>query len=134
MLLRQLKRFAITGGAATIAHVVAGLALHHFAGLSPLWANFFAFLTAWIVSYLGNWFWTFEARTTHRYSAPRFLIVALGSFALNQAIVWFTTGILDWPFWLALVPVVIIVPLAGFLASRYWAYNDRRSSDQASAS
>ena len=50
------------------------------------------------------------------------LAVALGGFCLNQLIVWITTALWAWPFWMALIPVVIIVPLIGFIASRYWAY------------
>ncbi len=118
----QFARFGIIGIAATIIHVVTALVLHHGLDLSPLWSNAIAFLTAWAVSYGGNWAWTFQGRTAHNYSAPRYLAVAIGGFCLNQLIVLVATGLWDWPFWLALIPVVIIVPLVGFLASRYWAY------------
>lgn len=122
MLGRQLFRFGMIGGLSTVAHLAVGLALHHFAGFSPLWANLFAFLSAWSVSYAGNWLWTFEARTAHAYSVPRYVAVALSCFALNQSIVFMATEFLGWPFWLALIPVVLIVPAVGFVASRYWAY------------
>ncbi len=104
------------------------LALHYGLGLSNLWSSALAFATAWTVSYLGNWVWTFQGRTTHTYSAPRFLAVALGGFCLNQLIVYITTGLWAWPFWMALIPVVIIVPLIGFIASRYWAYRQTEAA------
>lgn len=121
-MIRQFFRFGMIGVIATLVHVVVALLLHHLLEVSPLWSNAIAFITAWLVSYAGNWVWTFEAATTHRHSAPRFLIVALAGFALNQLIVLITSNWWGWPFWLALVPVVMIVPLVGFLASRYWAY------------
>ena len=121
-LIGQATRFGLIGIAATIVHVVVALLMHDGFGLSPLWANAVAFLTAWTVSYAGNWIWTFGARTTHDYSVPRYFIVALCGFCLNQLIVFVTTGLWGWPFWAALIPVVVIVPLVGFIASRYWAY------------
>jgi putative flippase GtrA len=127
-MIRQVVRFGLIGVVSTLVHLTAALFLHHLFGFSPLWSNAMAFMTAWLVSYVGNWVWTFEAATTHRHSAPRFLIVALGGFALNQLIVLITNELWGWPFWLALVPVVMIVPLVGFIASRYWAYRQSEAS------
>ena len=127
----QFYRFVVIGILATVVHVVVALALHHIAGMPPLWANPVAFLTAWILSYSGNWLWTFEGRTAHKYSVPRYLTVSLASFGLNQFIVFIATKYFLWPFWLALLPAVIIVPVFGFAASRYWAYRDTSSDPRA---
>jgi len=127
-MIRQFVRFGLIGVVSTLVHVAVALILHHFFGFSPLWSNAMAFMTAWMVSYVGNWVWTFEAATTHSHSAPRFFIVAAGGFALNQLIVLITSEWWGWPFWLALVPVVMIVPLVGFIASRYWAYRQSAAS------
>ena len=121
-MIKQLLRFGAIGVVSTVVHVIVALILHHLFGVSPLWSNAGAFFTAWMISYAGNWVWTFEANTTHAHSAPRYLVVALGGFALNQLIVFVATTWLNWPFWLALIPVVMIVPSIGFVASRYWAY------------
>ncbi len=121
-MIRQFFRFGMIGIVSTVVHVAVALLLHHLFGFSPLWSNALAFATAWTVSYVGNWVWTFEAATTHTHSAPRFFIVAVSGFALNQLIVFITSEWWGWPLWLSLVPVVMIVPLVGFLASRYWAY------------
>lgn len=127
-MIRQFVRFGLIGVVSTLVHVAVALLLHHLFGFSPLWSNAMAFMTAWMVSYVGNWVWTFEAATTHSHSAPRFFIVALGGFALNQLIVLITSEWWGWPFWLALIPVVMIVPLVGFIASRYWAYRQSEVS------
>jgi putative flippase GtrA len=119
----QLIRFGLIGIVATIVHVLVALSFHHGYGLSPLWSNALAFITAWAFSYVGHWRWTFGANTEHAYSIPRFLVVAIGGFGLNQLIVFVATAILGWPLWLALIPAMIIVPLASFVASRVWAYH-----------
>ena len=121
-MIKQALRFGLVGIVATLVHVVTVLVMHYLAGFSTLWANAIAFLTAWTVSYIGNWLWTFEAPTAHSHSAPRYFFVGIAGFALNQVIVEITTNWWAWPMWLALVPVVMVVPLVSFLASRYWAY------------
>ena len=123
----QFMRFGFVGLVATAVHLVSALAYHHLLGLTPLMANACAFMTAWAVSYLGNWRWTFEAVTRHNQSAPRYLAVALAGFGLNQTIIFITTGLWSWPLWLGLIPVVLIVPMANFLASRYWAYRQPKA-------
>jgi putative flippase GtrA len=123
----QFGRFAIVGGGATLIHLGAALTLNGVVGLSPLRANFCAFLVAVAFSYWGNFVWTFGAASAHGTALPKFLGLSVGLFALNQAIVYVATDIWGWPFFAALVPVVMIVPLGGFLASRFWAFLPWRS-------
>jgi putative flippase GtrA len=117
-LLRQAVKFAAVGGGATLVHVLAALALNSLAHVAPLRANFLAFLVASCVSYLGNWFWTFDAASHHAFSLPRFAALSLSCFALNQAIVYGVVEQLGQPLWLAMVPVVAIVPAFGFWLSK----------------
>ena len=86
--------------------------------MAPLRANFLAFLVASCVSYVGNWFWTFEGTSRHAVSLPRFAALSLSCFALNQAIVYGVVGASRSTLWLAMVPVVVIVPVFGFWLSK----------------
>jgi putative flippase GtrA len=121
-LIRQGMIYAAVGLAATAVHLLAALLLHSLAGFGPLSANAAAFALAWSVSYAGNHLLTFEAGAKHRQAMPRFIVVSGIGFALNQSLVWLLVEVMSWPFWLALVPVVIIVPLTGFVLSRRWAF------------
>jgi putative flippase GtrA len=121
----QFARFAIVGGGATLIHLGTALTLNAVLGLSPLRANFCAFLAAVAFSYWGNFVWTFDAASAHRAALPRFLALSLALFAVNQAIVYVATELWGWPFFAALVPVVMIVPVGGFLAGRFWAFLPR---------
>lgn len=120
--MRQAAAYLLVGGLATAIHLIVALALNSLAGVRPLWANFFAFLCAWAFSYAANWKWTFSAASPHRAAMPRFFIVSGAGFLLNQAIVYLTAIHWGWPFWAALIPVVMIVPIMGFLASKFWAF------------
>jgi len=112
--LRQVMKFVTVGCGATAVHVLTALTLHSLFQVAPLRANFAAFLTAVCVSYMGNWYWTFDGTSRHAFSAPRFVVVSLSCFAVNQAIVYGVVELLHQPFWLAMVPVVIIIPALGF--------------------
>lgn len=114
----QAMKFGVVGSGATFVHVLAALTYNGLVGITPLWANFFAFLTAAIVSYAGNWFWTFNGVSRHLHAFPRFAVLALTCFALNQLIVYVVVEWLGQPLWLAMVPVVAVVPAFGFWLSR----------------
>ena len=115
---RQAVKFTAVGGGATFVHVLAALAFNSLAHIAPMRANFLAFLVASTVSYLGNWFWTFDALSRHAFSLPRFAALSLSCFAVNQAIVYGVVERLGQPLWLAMVPVVAIVPAFGFWLSK----------------
>ncbi|HEY5597265.1 MAG TPA: GtrA family protein [Kiloniellales bacterium] len=127
-LFRQIPKFLAVGGGATAVHVAAALAFNGLAGVTPLWANVLAFLVASGVSYLGNWFWTFDAASRHGLAAPRFLALSLTCFAVNQAIVYAVVEWLGRPLWLAMIPVVLVVPAFGFWLSRSWVFLPARQA------
>ncbi len=124
---RQAAKFAAVGGGATLVHVLAALAFNSLAHVAPLRANFLAFLVASSVSYLGNWFWTFDGSSRHAFSLPRFAGLSLSCFALNQAIVFAVVERLGQPLWLAMVPVAAVVPAFGFWLSRTQVFLPRPS-------
>lgn len=119
---RDIIRFIIIGGLATIVHYISALIAHHILGLSPLWANFIAFCTAFNVTYIGNYFWVFEADTDHRSSLPKSLTVSLTGLLISQTIVWTLTEKLSAPFHLTLIAAVTLVPLVTFTLNRFWVF------------
>ncbi|MEM7428625.1 MAG: GtrA family protein [Pseudomonadota bacterium] len=119
---QKIARFAVVGGTATLTHLGMALLLHYQFDLAALLANVIAFFTAWSVSYLGNWAWTFGAVAEHKTSVPRFIAVSIGCFGLNQGLLWLLHSVAELPLWLALLPVVLIVPATSFAASALWAF------------
>lgn len=121
-LLLQAARFLTVGGGSTAIHIATAITLNGLAGMSALWSNFAAFLIAACVSYPPNWYWTFDAASRHRHALPRFVMLSLLCFSVNQAIVYGVVERLAQPLWLAMVPVAAIVPALGFGLSRVWAF------------
>lgn len=112
--LRQAGRFTVVGVLATAVNIAVALLVHRAWELSPLWSNFAGFLAAVALSYGGNWFWTFDAGSRHRFAVPRFAAVALLGFAINQAIVFCICTLAGLALWVAMVPVAIVVPAVSF--------------------
>lgn len=126
-LLRQLMKFVTVGGGATALHLLTALALNSLVQIAPLRANFAAFLVASFVSYMGNCYWTFDGTSRHVFSFPRFAALSLSCFGVNQAIVYGVVELLGQPLWLAMVPVVIVIPAFGFWLSKTQVFLPRHN-------
>ncbi|KAA5805384.1 GtrA family protein [Alkalicaulis satelles] len=118
----QLMRFGVVGVAATL--VYAGLVAVFFAmEMAPFAANALGFAIAFLVSAAGHVMWTFAVKSGRIAATARFFVVALGGFAVSNAVLggWLAAsgpgGAAA-----ALALAVIAVPAATFLASRYWAF------------
>ena len=121
-LLAQIGRFGLVGFVASGVHVAVAFCAHYGFEMSPLIANFLAFLFAWGVAYSGHFVWTFEGGGSHRDSVWRFTVVSLLSMALNQFIVWVVTSKLNGPFAIAIFLVVMIIPGLSFVISKFWTF------------
>ncbi len=118
----QISRFAVIGLIATGVHLtVAGFA-HYGLGMTPLVANFVAFLVAFGVSFTGHYFWTFGQTSSVRSAMVRFFLVSVSGLAINQAIVWIVVNVMGQSFLLAMALAVLIIPVASFVSSKFWAF------------
>ena len=118
----RLRWFAVVGLLATGVHASAGLALHRWAETTPLVANAVAFSVAFLVSFFGQWRFTFPEATGKAPAFLRFSAAALFGFGLSQAIVWAVTVPFGAPYGVALAIVLSTVPPVTFCALRYWAF------------
>jgi putative flippase GtrA len=116
-------RFFVVGTAAAGVHYVVGLAAYTFFGQSPAVANLIGFAAGFPVSYSGHRWWTFlSTRAPHRVALPRFLLVALSSFAGNQVLLLAAVRWLPLPFWFLLGAVLLIVAVATYILSKSWVF------------
>ncbi len=117
-LLNQIAKFATIGVGATIIHVASALLFNSVAKFSALQSNFLAFLVASAFTYCGNYFWTFAKTGAVSSTLMRFTFLSFSCFAVNQSIVYFVTSILQLPLWLAMIPVVALIPAFSFWVSK----------------
>ena len=124
VLAREIPLFVLVGVAATFCNYVAALAAQRFLGAGPVLADCVGYLSAVGISYLGNSHLTFRRPVLHGPQFVRFAAISLTGFALNLSLVAVGTHILGWPLSRALIPVVLAVPVATFLMSKFWAFRE----------
>jgi putative flippase GtrA len=127
---REINVFAVVGVIATACHYATALGAHHFLALAPMSATFAGYVASVGVSYFGNSLFTFRRPALHGPQFIRFAVISLAGLAINQTIVFITTRRFGWPFYEALIPVVLIVPASTFVMSKFWAF---RAAEEAAA-
>jgi putative flippase GtrA len=124
-LVTQYLRFGIVGLGATLTHALIFVTAIELAGMAPLLANLVAFGIAVLVSFFGHCHWTFRragAAGPGVRALVRFVVVALTGLLLNSLIVYGIVHLLGWPYPIALLLMVSLVPLVVFALSRAWAF------------
>lgn len=120
--IHEIKRFVVVGVAATACQVAVTLAAHRWMALGGILASIVGYAAAVGVSYLGNSHFTFRRPVLHGPQFVRFATISLTGLAINLGTVYVATHALGWPLWLAMAPVVMVVPASTFLMSKFWAF------------
>lgn len=118
----QVIRFALIGIMAMLVHWFTAMSLISI-GLHPLVANIMAFIVAFSVSYTGHSYWTFLVLpTSHRYRLPKFTVVAVGSFIINETLYFLLLRYTELNYRMALIIVLGSVSILTFTASKLWVF------------
>lgn len=115
-------RFGVVGMSATALHVTVATVIIYYQMLPPLAANTVAFLTAFFISFGGNYVWTFQMPGNPLRAIQRFILISATGFIVNS--VALSTMLNNAP--LSPITLVIVaamvVPVISFIASRYWGF------------
>lgn len=126
-MMAQVFRFGIVGAAAATTHFVAAVTCVRSLGVDPQLANVIGFAIAFMVSFVGQWRWTFGAQAAPLGRAlPSFLLVALGGFAANALAYRWLLAHTPLRYDVALALVLVAVAATTFLLSRGWAFRSAR--------
>ena len=112
----EVMRFVIVGGLATLVDLAVTVTLVYGfdLGQSENLVTTVAFATAFLVSYFGHRFFTFQKNG----KASAFLVLALSTLALRNIIVWFLTAYVM----RGIVPLIIamaLVTVITYLVSKF---------------
>ena len=117
---RSASRFVLTGGAATLTHLVVAVLVIEMMGLGQTIANGLAFCVATLLSYVLNTCWSFQARMGLE-TAWRFLAVSFGALLLTLSLAWLVERA-HGHYLLGIAVVVLFVPPLSFAAHRLFTY------------
>jgi len=125
---KQVVIYACVGAVATCVHLsLVYLFVENFA-MHPLFANVFAFFTAFNVSYLGHHNFTFAGHMVDvKEAMRRYALVAMGGFVLNESLFYYFLQIEKFHYLISLLCVLMIVPPITFLLSKCWAFYQREA-------
>lgn len=121
-LVREIHVFILVGLCATACNYVAALAAQRFLALDAVPAGLAGYLASVAISYFGNSLLTFRRPAIHGPQFARFVAISLAGLAINLGLVFAGTHVLGRPLWQAEIPVVLIVPAATFVMSKFWAF------------
>lgn len=113
----RLVRFGIVGGLASLIYAVVTYALITNA-MSPVWASVVAYAIAIPVSFLGQKYFTFDARGRVPVELSLFVITqAIGLLAAAAIMMLFAAKPI-----MGILAVVIAIPLMNFVAMTYFIF------------
>ena len=121
---KQIFKFGIVGGVSTLVSSATFLLLADSFKITPLLANFLAFLFAFSISYLGHSRWTFENQQHSREKLIKFLMVSLLGLTINSFFVWLLMHLLHQPAFVTILPMIFLTPLFVFFVNKVWIFSE----------
>jgi len=120
----QFFRFAVVGLLATGVHVTTTVTMVEYFMVSYAWAaNLCGVVLGVCTSYVGNYYWTFDAKSSHKSRFPRFAGAYALVFLLNSFIMGVLSDIIGVHYLMALTLCVTITPMLTFLLNRQWVFD-----------
>jgi putative flippase GtrA len=110
------------GATSACVHLLVVLNLVTYLNIQPLFANIFAFLIAFNVSFLGHKYLTFsKLQDEKQLSLPHFFLVASSAGILNECLYYLLLKYTHLNYMIALVLVLGLVSIYSYIFSRFWA-------------
>lgn len=121
----QMFKFAIVGGIATVTHTGIFVLLIESHIATAMQANFLAFILAFLVSFLGQYHWTFKNSSNTHWTnkMTKFMIVALIGLGLNTLAIYIIVNQLHLSYQYAVVFMLTVVPVTTFIINKKWAFS-----------
>lgn len=121
---RESLFFVAVGAVSALVHVSALYIWVHFYDIAPVYANVFAFLCAFLVSFCGHYLFTFVSGNKKLWRClVKWFLSSCSAFLLNQLLYMLGLFLLGNRYYLLLWFVVtIIVTVFSFIIAKYWAF------------
>lgn len=122
MLFRYFSKFLLVGLVATAVQYVVFALCIHLLNFEVVLSSCLGYITGSIVSYLLNYFFTFQANEKHLWVLSKFyLMVGLG-FASNAVLMYVFASQWQWDAWISQVVTTGLVLMQNFGISRFWVF------------
>ncbi|MGN0894585.1 MAG: GtrA family protein [Succinivibrio sp.] len=119
---KELVRFVIVGGLATLTDLLLTTLMFFVTSFSPNAITTIAFVLAFFVSFFGHRFFTFKKSG----NPIHFLVLALCTLGIRNALVWLFIYILDMHAYVSLILACALVTLITYFVSKFMIFTDKR--------
>lgn len=116
-------RFFVVGLIATATHMFFVWWLFKNLTLNVYEANIYAFLIAFLVSFMGHYYWTFKGRSKFIFALVKMLVISVSAFFLNMITLTFFIKFFLFHEATSAIVAALILPLLSFFGMRLWAFN-----------
>jgi len=118
----QFMLFAALGAVGTVAHYAVLISLVQFAQITPVPATALGFITGALVNYGLNYRFVFRSSENHAKSIPKFYMLALVGFVINNSVVAFLSNWAGLHYLVSQVIATGIVLLWNFTGNKLWTF------------
>lgn len=119
----RFTKFIIIGVLSTLTHSLVFVLFIEMLGVAPVIASIPSFSLAVIVSYTGNYIWTFQSDSLHIVQFPKFITVAIIGLIANILVTYIIVDVLGAWYGLALATVILLIPLLTYQLNRLWVFS-----------
>ena len=120
--MQRLAVFACVGSIATAVQYAILVCLVDGLGTTPARASAVGYAVSTLLNYLLNRRFTFDSRERHLKALPRFLAVSSVGLALNTAIVWAMTVVVQSHYLISQLLATVMVLIWNFQLNRRWTF------------
>lgn len=120
----EILRFIIVGGLATLTHITISFICVIKLQIHTSIANVLGYSFAVLISYVGNYHFTFKSNAKHKNQFPKFFFVSISGLLISSFITYITCSVFEGSITIAMSLVVIFVPLSTFVTSKFWVFRN----------
>ena len=124
--MREFFKFFVTGGSATAAHYVVFWLCIAVAAMDATTSSAIGYLFGSVVSYLLNYYYTFDSRRSHRTAVLLFYVMVSIGFLINIGIMHVFVKELSLNPWLAQICATGLTLVFNFVVSKFFVFSWRR--------
>lgn len=115
-------RFVMVGMITAVIYLLMGYLLSKYSPLGAINSANIAFVTAVTINYGFHHAFTFQKKTTHQHSLPRFVATMAVGFVVNALVVWVSISLFELQQIIAQIIAMLIVIASNFVLFSFWVF------------
>ena len=121
--IQQFSRYLVVGAGSNFLGYAIYLAIT-WAGLDPVMGMTLVYISACLVSFTGNKYWTFADKSKDTFLFPRYIVIQFVGYLTNLLLLLALSRVLGFPHQVIQLLASIVVATELFLLSKYYVFRE----------